>query len=99
MTSDTSDIAGPIPLTRAGLHVRPVGVLGVCFVLLGACECMAHAVPRFGVGRTLPGMKLTRHEKSNDHRGTLNLGPQRSRLRPRGGSPQDACGNRIFRVC
>lgn len=45
MTSDTSDIPGPIPLTRAGLEVRPVGVIGVWFVLLGACQCLAHAVP------------------------------------------------------
>ena len=45
MTSDTLDIRGPIPLTRAGLYVRPLSVLGVCFVLLGACQCLAHAVP------------------------------------------------------
>ena len=44
----------------------------------------------------VPGMKLTRHEKSNDDRGTLYLGPQRSRSTLRGGSTQKPCGNRIF---
>ena len=44
MTSDTSDIPGPIPLTRARL-AETSGALGACFVLLGACQCLAHAVP------------------------------------------------------
>ena len=43
MTSDTSDIPGPIPLTRARLG-ETSSVLAVCFLLLGACQCLAHAV-------------------------------------------------------
>ena len=101
MTSDTSDIPGPIPLTRARLG-ETGGVLDLCFVQLGTRQRLAHAVPQvkvvlmFGVSRTLPGMKLTRHEKSNDDRGTLYLGSQRSRSTRRGGSAQKPCGNRIY---
>jgi hypothetical protein len=43
MTSDTSDILSPIPLTRAALG-ETSGVVGVCFVLLGSCQCLAHVV-------------------------------------------------------
>ena len=102
MTSDTSDIPGPIPLTRAGLEVRPVVSLMFVLCYLAPVNAWHTPCPRsrvllvFGVSRTLPGMKLTRHEKSNDDRGTLYLGPQRSRSTLRGGSAQKPCGNRIF---
>ena len=43
--SDTSDIHGPIPLTREGPQVGPVGVLDICFVQLEASPRLAHAVP------------------------------------------------------
>jgi hypothetical protein len=45
VTSDTSDIRGPIPLTRAGLQVIPVVSLMCVLCYLAACQCLAHAVP------------------------------------------------------
>jgi hypothetical protein len=55
------------------------------------------ACPMLGVWSTLLGMKLPRHEKSNDNRGTLYPGPQRSRSTVRG-SAQKTCGNRLFEL-
>jgi hypothetical protein len=63
--SDTSDIRGPIPLTREDLQVGPVGALDICFVQLEASQRMAYAVPQakvlivFGTSRTLSGQELT----------------------------------------
>jgi hypothetical protein len=67
--SDTSDINGPIPLTREDLQVEPVGVLDICFVQLEASQRLAHGVPHakvllvFGISRTLPGQELTGNQK------------------------------------
>lgn len=89
--SDSFDACGPACETGV--------VLDLCFVQLVSRECLVHAVPylfALGIWRTLPGMKLARHEKSNDDRWTRYLGPQRSRSTLRGGSAQKPCGNRIF---
>ena len=62
--SDTSDIRGPIPLTREDLQ-GPVGALDICFVQLEASRRLAYAVPQakvllvFGTSRTLSGQELT----------------------------------------
>jgi hypothetical protein len=51
--SDTSDIPGPIPLTRAGLHLRPV--LSLIFVLsnLSAVNAWHTPCPIFNCVRSL----------------------------------------------
>ena len=65
--SDTSDIHGPIPLTREDLQVGPVAVLDICFVQLEASQRLAGAVPQaqlvFEISRMLPGQELTGNQK------------------------------------
>lgn len=71
MMSDTSDIRGPISLTRAGLQVK--SVLSSTFVLCNLSPANVWHTPCarpkvllvFGVSRP-PGIKLTGHEKSNE---------------------------------
>jgi len=63
--SETSDIDGPIPLTREDLQLGAVGVLDICFVQLEASQRLARTVLQakallvFGTSRTLPGQELT----------------------------------------
>src|ERR1700687_2670465 len=85
MTSDTSDIRGPIPLTRAGLQVRPVVSLMFVLCNLSPFNAWHTPCPR---GQSSPCVRILEdaaghethgHEKSNDDRRTLYHGSQRSR--------------------